>query len=181
MAQANDHLSRMLVRSLDTQDAAAYQALRLRALRTSPTAFSSSYADEAKRSIAEIVPRVRPAADGSRCLFGAFVEEELAGFVAFLRPERAKLSHCAEVAGMYVAEEFRQRGIGGALLQALVTHARAFGVRQLKLGVNHSNLAARRLYDSAGFVCFGTEPDALCVDGIYYDEMHYGLRLADLA
>lgn len=181
MAPANDKLSGLLIRSLDVQDAAAYQALRLRALRTSPTAFSSSYADEAERSIAEIVPRVRPAADGSRCLFGALVEEELAGFVAFLGPERAKLSHCAEVAGMYVAEGFRQHGIGGALLQALVTHAKALGVRQLKLGVNQSNAAARRLYESAGFACFGSEPDALCVDGIYYDEMHYGLRLADLA
>jgi L-amino acid N-acyltransferase YncA len=181
MTHANDHLSGMLVRPLDTQDAAAYQALRLHALRTSPAAFSSSYADEAERSIAEIVPRVRPAADGSRCLFGAFIDQELVGFVAFLRPERAKLSHCAEVAGMYVDAGCRQRGIGAALLQALVAHAKALGVRQLKLGVNRSNAAARQLYESAGFVCFGTEPDALCVDGVYYDEMHYGLRLTDSA
>lgn len=39
----------MTIRPLDTADAAAYQRLRLLALRESPTAFGASDGDEARR------------------------------------------------------------------------------------------------------------------------------------
>src|SRR5689334_620478 len=100
----------MQVRQLDAPDAAAYQRLRLRALAECPTAFSASYEDEAGRSVEEIAVRVSPAADGSIRTFGAFVDAELVGFVALVHPQRAKLRHCAELAGMYVWPEFRHRG-----------------------------------------------------------------------
>jgi GNAT superfamily N-acetyltransferase len=122
--------------------------------------------------------RVTPAADGSRCTFGAFVDDQLAGILALIRPQRAKLRHCAELAGMYVAAEFRRRGLGGALIDAALVHARTLGgVRQLKLTVNAANLAARLLYQSRGFIRVGVEPEALCVDGRYYDEELYLLRI----
>jgi ribosomal protein S18 acetylase RimI-like enzyme len=168
----------MIVKQLNSQDAAAYQNLRLRALQESPTAFSSSYAQEAGRGQSEIEARVTPAADGSLCVFGGFVDEQLAGFLAFIRPQREKLLHCAQLAGMYVAPEFRRRGFGRALLEAAITHAQSLdGVRQLKIGVNTTNMAARLLYQSAGFMRFGVEPDALYVGGCYYDEESYVLRL----
>jgi ribosomal protein S18 acetylase RimI-like enzyme len=159
-------------------DAQAYQQLRLRALAGSPTAFSASYSDEAGRSMEEIIDRVTPAADGSKCVFGAFVDTRLAGMLTFVRPTRPKLQHCAEFAGMIVAPEFRRQGIGGALVDAGLAHARASGgVRQLKLTVNARNAAAKSLYLSRGFSCYGAEPDAICVDGVYYDEEFYILRL----
>jgi len=111
-------------------------------------------------------------------VFGAFVEDRLVGLLAFVRPQRAKLRHCAELAGMYVAPEFRRRRVGRALLDAAITHARALpGLRQLRLAVNADNLAARSLYQSRGFQCVGVEPDAICVEGRYYDEVLYVLRL----
>jgi ribosomal protein S18 acetylase RimI-like enzyme len=168
----------ILVRQLDARDAADYQGLRLRALRECPTAFSASHADEAQRSIDEIERRVTAAPNGSFCMFGACAGEALVGFVAFVRPQRDKLAHGAELAGMYVASEFRQRGIGRLLIDALIAHARSLnGVRQLKLAVTRSNVSARKLYESAGFVSFGTESEALYVDGTYHDEEHFMLRL----
>jgi ribosomal protein S18 acetylase RimI-like enzyme len=125
---------------------------------------------------------VTPAPNGSLCVFGAFVGDQLAGILAFIRPQRAKLLHGAELAGMYVAPEFRRRGLGGALVDAALAYARSLpGVRQLKLTVNASNLAARSLYQSRGFACVGVEPEALCVDGRYYDEELYVLRLTNAA
>jgi ribosomal protein S18 acetylase RimI-like enzyme len=169
----------MTIRQLTAEDAAAYQALRLRALQESPTAFAASYADEVARSPPEIAARVTPAPDGSLCVFGAFVGDQLAGLVAFIRPRRAKLLHVAELAGMYVAPEFRRRGLGGALVDAALAHARSLpGVRQVKLAVNATNLAARSLYQSRGFTCYGVEPEALCVEGRYYDDELYVLRLS---
>jgi RimJ/RimL family protein N-acetyltransferase len=125
---------------------------------------------------------VAPAPDGSRCTFGAFVGDQLAGILAFIRPPRAKLLHCAELAGMYVAPKFRRHGLGRALVDAAITHARSLpGLRQLKLTANATNLAARALYQSRGFACVGVDPEALCVDGRYYDEELYVLRVTDSA
>ena len=168
----------MIVRQLTPQDAAAYQQVRLQALRDSPTAFAASYEDETARTLDEVAPRLAAAADGSLCMFGVFEGEALAGFVAFIRPQREKLRHSAELAGMYVVPSSRRRGFGRVLMDAVIAHARSLdGVRQLRLGVNAANDPAVGLYRSAGFTKCGVEPDALCIDGVYYDEDRYILRL----
>jgi ribosomal protein S18 acetylase RimI-like enzyme len=129
------------------------------------------------RTPGEIATRVTPAADGSICTFAVFADDELAGFVALIHPQRQKLRHGAELAGMYVAPEYRRRGYGQALMRAVIARAQSLhGVRQLKLGVNATNTAARQLYQSAGFIFVGMEPDALCVDGDYHDVALYLLR-----
>lgn len=167
----------MIVRQLDRRDAIAYQSLRLRALLESPTSFSASHEDESGRSLTEVEARVAPAMDGSLCVFGAFDDGRLAGFVAFVRSPRKKLHHVAELAGMYVDPQRRRNGAGRALLDTVVVHARSLGVRQLKLGVNATNTAAQQLYRAAGFERFAIEPDALHVDGVYHDEEFYLLPL----
>ena len=168
----------MKVRLLDPADARAYQSLRLRALRESPAAFSASPEDEADRSMDEVAARIAAAADGSICTLGIFEHDDLAGFLAVIHPLREKLRHRMELAGMYVAPEFRRRGFGRALLGAALVHAQSIpGVRQITLGVNATNTAARALYQSAAFECFGVEPAALQVGGAFYDEEHYVLRM----
>jgi len=169
----------MEIRLLDRRDAPAYQALRLQALRDSPQAFSASVEDEADRSVDAVAARLVPAADGSVRTLGIFVDGELAGFVALLHPQRAKLCHGAELAGMYVAPAHRQRGCGAALLRAAIAHARAIaGVRQLGLSVNATNTAAKALYRAMGFVGWGVQPQALQIAGVFHDEEHMQLRLA---
>ncbi|MEW9571704.1 N-acetyltransferase family protein [Rhodanobacter sp. Si-c] len=167
----------MEIRLLDRRDASAYQALRLQALRESPHAFSASHEDEAGRSIDEVAARIVPAADGSACVSGIFEAGVLAGFVALVHLQRKKLRHGAELAGMYVAPAYRRRGLGAALLRAVIVHARSIdGVRQLGLGVNATNAAAQALYRSAGFVSWGVQPRALQIDGVFHDEEHLLLR-----
>ena len=168
----------MNVRQLRRPDAGAYQSLRLRALRENPEAFSASYADEVNRSIDEVAARVEPAKDGSVRMFGAFENDELAGFVAVLHPQRAKLRHVVELAGMYVAPEYRRRGFGAALLRATISHVRSLdGVRLIRLGVNDHNISAKALYQSVGFENCGIEPEVLNIDGTFHDEARYILRL----
>jgi ribosomal protein S18 acetylase RimI-like enzyme len=168
----------MHVRQLNRADAQAYQTLRLAALQESPAAFSASYEDEVGRSIDEVAIRIAPTDDGSLCMFGIFEQDELSGFVAVVHPQRAKLRHCAELAGMYVAPALRRRRLGRVLLQASIDYIQSIpGVRQIKLGVNVTNLAARTLYQSVGFESCGVEPDALNIDGMFYGEERYVLRL----
>jgi ribosomal protein S18 acetylase RimI-like enzyme len=168
----------MAILRLSQADAEDYQRLRLAGLLESPLAFRSSHADEAGRSAAEVAERLTPATDGSSCVFGARLDGRLGGILAFTRPRREKLAHGGELTGIYVAPEFRRRGVGAALLDAAVAHARALpGLRYVRLTVNASNQPARVLYESRGFECVGVEPEAVFVAGRYHDEELRVLRL----
>lgn len=61
----------------------------------------------------------------------------------------------AELANIAVAEHARGEGIGRQLLSAVLEAARAEGVQSMYLEVRESNVAARSLYASLGFVSSG--------------------------
>jgi ribosomal-protein-alanine acetyltransferase len=56
-----------------------------------------------------------------------------------------------EIRSLAVAAAHRRRGVGRALLARLLECERAHGVEDVILEVRSSNLAAQRLYRSAGF------------------------------
>jgi ribosomal protein S18 acetylase RimI-like enzyme len=144
---------------LTADDAAAFQALRLRGLRESPSAFGSSYEEEVDRPPEVVAARLSGAPDAAA--FGAFDEAgALVGIGAVRREPQRRARHRAGVFGMYVAPEARGRGVGRALLRALADHARAQGVERLELGVEADNAAARALYLAFGFTTYGVQPDA---------------------
>jgi ribosomal-protein-alanine N-acetyltransferase len=60
-----------------------------------------------------------------------------------------------EIADLAVAPRARRRGIGGVLLDRVVTEAMESRVRVLYLEVRESNSAARALYESHGFGIVG--------------------------
>jgi len=75
----------------------------------------------------------------------AYEGEEVAGAaVLAIRGERG---WCG---GFGVVPAFRRRGVGRALMSALLDSARAAGLRQLSLEVSEHNPAARGLYERAG-------------------------------
>ena len=78
---------------------------------------------------------------------------------------------------MYVASEFTGRGIARALVATVLQDARASGLELLVLTVTDSNRQALALYERAGFSSFGTEPDAIRVNGIGFGKTHMYLQL----
>lgn len=56
-----------------------------------------------------------------------------------------------EILNLAVAETGRRRGLGRALVQAIVDALAARGVREVYLEVRESNAAARALYAAFGF------------------------------
>jgi ribosomal protein S18 acetylase RimI-like enzyme len=169
----------MTIRFLDSGDLTAYRDLRLAALQESPTAFGSSYVEEADLPLTEFADRLRPPNKPDNGVIGAFVDDgRLVGVLGFGREYRVKRAHIASIWGMYVSPEFRGQGFGAALLDEAIAHARRLGsVRQIILSVTASNVAAGALYRSRGFERFGMERDALCVDGKYFDEEQMALYL----
>lgn len=168
----------MEIRFLNSQDVTAYRDLRLQALRESPTAFGSSYEQEACLTLTDFAARLRPHDDSAGGIFGAFGDsDQLIGMLGFSRESRLKRAHIGSLWSMYVLPDFRSRGVGAALLDEALSHARRLGVlRQIILTVTVNNLAACSLYRSRGFERFGLERDALFIDGTYFDEEHLALH-----
>lgn len=172
----------MMIRILTADDAAAYQALRLRGLRESPAAFGSTYESEVDTPLEQIAERLARGAGREDVMFGAFddVGGALVGLAGLGRQTGRKTRHRAGVWGMYVAPEARGRGVGRALMEALIAHARTLdGVERLTLGVEGGNESARALYQSLGFVTYGNEPQAYALDGQYWDSELMSLDLRE--
>jgi RimJ/RimL family protein N-acetyltransferase len=166
----------MELRTIDSTDAHAFQALRLAALRECPTAFSSSYEEECDTPLAEAAQRLAP--NRNRAIFGAFDGSPLVATVGLQRQSMRKLAHKAVIWGVYVAPSHRRRGVGRKLLERALAHAESMpDLLQVTLGVNTANTAAIRLYESLGFEQFGLERGFLRVDGVLHDELHMVLTL----
>ena len=159
----------MIVRRLTPADAPEFRRLRLKALRESPTAFGSTYAEEARRPLAAFKTRLEARADN--WVFGSLHGQQLIGVLRLVREQGKKERHKATIYGLYVAPSERRRGIARKLLaEAIATARKLKGLRQIRIGVVTSNAAARALYVKAGFVEYGKEEDALFVAGRFHTE-----------
>src|SRR5262245_41029486 len=105
-------------------------------------------------------------------------------------PDAFSSSHEEEVA--LSLEAFRARiptagrsAIFGAFAGAeLVRHVMAHAAKHvllLQATVVTSNHPARRMYRRLGFVAYGTEHKALCIDGVFHDDALLMLELSEPA
>lgn len=164
------------IRKLCPEDTTALVALRREALDNDPLAFGASPADDKGLSI--VFVRSALADVDEQAVFGHFDAPKLTGMVGVIRASAAKRRHRALVWGMYVAPHVRTQGIGRRLLDAVIEHARTWPqVEQLHLSVSDSAVAARRLYETAGFRSWGRERRALQWAGRVVDEFHLVLEV----
>jgi ribosomal protein S18 acetylase RimI-like enzyme len=170
--------SDIVVRPLTENDAGQYRALRLKALRDSPQSFSASAAEEEGLTDDEMVRRAAP--DAPSVTFGAFAGERLVGMATYIQNTREKTRHKGMMVAVYVAPDWRAARLGRRLVEEVVAHAKELGVL-LQCTVTADNDAARRLYRSLGFLPYGLERDALCVDGRFLDEELLALDLRSTA
>ena len=159
------------LRLLAKEDAASYRRVRLLGLRESPAAFSASYAHEEKMSRDDFGRRLEPTP--VHWVVGAFEDADLVGVIGFMRDGGDKLRHKGFIWGMYVIPTARGRGVGRALIEAALKRIDALpGLRSLRLAVGTSNEVAIRLYEKFGFMRYGEEDEALCVDSVFHSQYH---------
>lgn len=91
--------------------------------------------------------RARPECWDLASSFLAFRDSELAGVLFVSRRGRS-----SRVAAMGVTSKARRGGVGRAMMERCIAESRERGDRELLLEVIESNLAARKLYESVGFV-----------------------------
>ena len=90
----------------------------------------------------------------------ALVGEQPVGYVIYwLLPREVDIHNLA------VHPAYRRRGIGTALLRAVIDEARRHGVTRVTLEVRKSNEAAQKLYLSLGFVAQGVRKGYYSDDG----------------
>lgn len=164
----------MNIRRLNAADAPDYRAVRLRSLREHPEAFTSSYEEDEQQPPEATLQRLSHA---SRKVWGAFENGALVGTIGLDPETRGRGRHKATVVGMYVAPEVTARGVGRALLDTLVTDARANGFELLVLTVTEGNDRAISLYQRVGFQSFGIEPRAIKIGEQAFAKNHMYLHL----
>lgn len=161
----------MRLRQLTSADAIAFQALRLTGLRERPDAFTASWEEEAEQPLSWFADTLR---DGH--VVGCEMGGNLVGMAGFVRGDRLKTKHRGTLWGVYVGREARGHGVGVALVQKIIQHAKTV-VEELNLTVASHNHSALKLYESMGFVRTGIEPHALKIDRLYVDEVTMRLVL----
>ncbi|MBT8379854.1 MAG: GNAT family N-acetyltransferase [Ignavibacteria bacterium] len=142
-----------------------FKSLRLEALQKDPLAFGSSYTEEIE--FTEDIWKNRL----QNTLF-AIQENKLIGMVSFLVNQKSKLNHTAEIYGVYVKYEFRNKKIGKQLIETAINLIRQNRtIKKIKLVVSAIQESAVNLYIQLGFEIVGTLKNELKVDDNFYDAL----------
>lgn len=160
----------LVVRALDGADLEAYKAMRDHALAHHEEAFTSDAAAEAQRTAQSYRARLGGDGNGDFTL-GAWRGDRLVGAITCERDPRSKVRHTGHIVGTMVTIDQQSRGVGRALLDALIARASADAeLHQLTLSVTAGNRVALRLYESVGFTRYGVLPRAIRVGGRFLDK-----------
>lgn len=138
------------IKRVTPETALVFKDVRLRALKESPTAFSSTYAKESQLPDEEWVRRAERWARGEGiAMFLGFDGDTPCGIAGSMldegNPERA------HVISMWVDPVYRRGGVGKALIDAVVQWNRSRGVRETVLMVTSVNTGAIAFYERIGF------------------------------
>jgi ribosomal protein S18 acetylase RimI-like enzyme len=161
--------------ALGPQDWRDLRAIRLEALRSEPAAYSSSFEETLARSDEHWQQRL--ASDHSVHLLARAQSRPIGMVGGYLGSDEGDES-VAVVFGMYVAREYRGRGIGRLLLSSLIDRLSAFPqICTIRLGVTETQDPARALYESMGFQVIGKTEEGIVVDDRQVDELIMELRV----
>lgn len=160
----------------EKDDLSAFKALRIEAVIDSPTAFRESKHEVEHKSGADFREYFAGQPNGN-FIVGAHDGRQLVGSAGFYREQLTKLWHKGNIWGVYVTSRYRSKGIGRLLLNRLLAQAKTMdGLEQIGLKVVTTSTPAVHLYESLGFVIYGTEPKSVYINGVYYDEHYMQLR-----
>ena len=141
------------LRTITPETASIFKAVRLRALRDAPQAFSSTYAKESQLSDEEWIKRSERWYGNGAIGFLAMEEPgngEACGLVACYAEDSEGVLR-GHVISMWVDPAFRRAGVGRMLIDALMNWAESRGLRELNLMVTSVNRGAIEFYERIGF------------------------------
>ncbi len=160
------------IRPAVTEDASALRRLRLEALRGHPDFFAADVAFTESESDESWAARIASYALENKALICvAEAGGVLVGMTGLGAGNWPKTRHSGVIWGVYVNPEWRSLHLAEALIEECFLWARQQDLTIVKLGVVTTNTPAIRCYTRIGFTVFGVEPQAICNDGVTYDEL----------
>ncbi|MBM3856372.1 MAG: GNAT family N-acetyltransferase [Verrucomicrobia bacterium] len=160
----------MNIRVLQFDDWQQWKDLRKESILLSPTAFASSFEEEAGLADRQFQDWIT-----KNVIFGAFQGDQLIGTAGFFQMELAKEKHRGVLFSVYVTPHERQQGIAHQLVEHVIQEAKK-RVIQLHLKVVSSNASAVHLYQRHGFEVYGTELRSLKYQDRFFNEYLMVLR-----
>lgn len=134
-----------------------YRAVLVEALIVHPDCFADDYSAEISRPLSETEDELERTAT-----FGVWVGDVLVGIGSAVPCSTPKRQHCGIVRNLYVREKFRQQGLAGFLLRAILTHVTK-DLKQLETQVPLRCERVVRLFERFGFRLCGLIPNGLKV------------------
>ena len=157
----------MLVRPLHPDDYPAVAAIFREGIATGRATFETEVPSGEEWDAAHL--------DAHRLV--AELDGEVAGWVAVVPYSRRAVYRGVGEESVYVAERARGRGVGRALLEAVVESARAGGLWTLQAGIFPENAASLELHRRLGFREVGVRERIGRLDGAWRDVVLLELRL----
>ena len=118
--------------------------------------------------------------DTWRFMISAFTKDgAIAGNLTCMGDQGAFQKHCATL-GMGMLSQYQGRGLGNQLLQTAKFEAAKAGFRRLELNVRTFNKPGIALYEKIGFTRCGHLHEVALIDGEYFDEYVYELRIGSV-
>lgn len=160
------------IRQTEVADAARLRTLRLEALADAPIAFSADYDRSEAEPVERWERRINEANQSQQSvIYVAEADGELIGMTGLGRGHWQKTEHGGVIWGVYVQPAWRGLHIAEALIEACIAWGRGLGMTVVKLGVTANNAPALRCYLRCGFTVYGVDPQAICYNGVMYDEL----------
>jgi ribosomal protein S18 acetylase RimI-like enzyme len=111
---------------------------------------------------------------------GYFQNEELIGVVGSKREKKHSIEHKGTVWGLVVLPQFRNQGIGKALLKELIVKASLNNnLKYIRAVVTISPLNADQVFKSCGFISYGIEQRGIKEGHNFFNQSFMMLNIRD--
>lgn len=170
----------MNIRLLDKKDAQSYRQLRLKALRTDPQVFLSTFAFESQKYLStfewELQGCIKIPVEG---YYGYFDQEQLIAYLQLSKTGMPKQNHLIFLYNLYVDPEYRKQKIGYGFMSNIIGQIREKDpqIEQIRLTHIDKNQAAHQLYLSLGFKVEAIKKNVIKHNDDYADEVEMVLNL----
>jgi len=152
-----------------------FKTIRLRALKTDPTAFGSSYEQEIDRP--EEVWRQKLATSWA---YAAIVKNQFVGMARILFELGEHVQHVASIVSLFIDPAHRRQGIGEKIMKKIISDLRNQKIiTKIILSVNTDQKPAVKLFEKVGFKTIGIARYGVKINQTYYNQLHMELVFED--
>ena len=138
------------IRRIQIGEGELFKRIRLTSLHESPSAFASTYESALNRSCQSWIEQANSTAQGlDRAAFIAFSGDSPIGIAALYR-DKEKMD-VGEVLQVWVAPEYRSKGVALDLMDAVFQWAGGNGFRKIIATITKGNTRALRFFRKYGF------------------------------